>query len=169
MQLKWCISWHLQHVRPEGIRIFTGLDVQVGSQHWDHHRQIHCGIKIRKKTTLRYKQLCLLPPRKCIYREMENRLACQSLSSTPDSHCKWRWPRPWTGRACRWDRRTPRRGPEHFQNPPLRPGAGSACAPSQHPAPAAQETAWRARTTQGETTEVCWINKEISLRFNLFT
>lgn len=122
-----------------------------------------------EKSTLRYKQLCLLPPRKCIYREMENRLACQSLSSTPDSHCKWRWPRPWTGRACRWDRRTPRRGPEHFQNPPLRPGAGSACAPSQHPAPAAQETAWRARTTQGETTEVCWINKEISLRFNLFT
>lgn len=143
MQLKGCISWHFRHVRQQAFIFLQALMFQ-----WDLSTEIIIDplwYKDKKKNSYIYIYIynncaCCLPEDASA--EMENRLPCQSLSSSLDSRRKWRWPQPWTGRACRWDRRRPRRDPEHFQKPLLGPRAGSACTPSQHPAPAAQQTAW---------------------------
>lgn len=139
-------SRHLYFYRPRCVSELLAL----------RSSQLHCGVKINLKK--QNPQLCLLPPRKCVNGQMENWWLC--LSSTLDSHCKWRWPPPWRGRAYRWDRRRPQRDPGRFRKPLLRSEVGAACAPSQRPAPAAQQTAWRARTIQGE---LYWIYKEILL------
>lgn len=125
-------SRHLYYYRPQCV---SGI--------WAVTSVTHCGIKI-----LKYKPLCFLPPTRCIYWGMENPKPYQAHSSNPDPRRTWRWPRPWTGRAFRWGKRTPRRDPEHFQKPLLRSGASSACAPSRHPAPAAPPPARRARRDQ---------------------
>lgn len=64
-------------------------------------------------------------------------------SSSPGPRCRWRWRRPWTGRASRWDTRTPRTAPGGFRGPPPRSAAGLACGPSRRPAPAAARRAHR--------------------------
>lgn len=118
---------------------------------WDGSSNIHCGIILEKKTKkqVRYYQLCLLPPSRSIYQDGK---ICNLIRvpSIPDSHCKWRWPQPWTGKACHWDRHRPHRDSERFQKPLLGSGAGSACVPFLHPAPAAQQTAGRAGMIKGE-------------------
>lgn len=139
-------SRHLYFYRPRCVSELLAL----------RSSQLHCGMKINKLKKKPLSCACCLPEN--VWTDRWKIDDC--LSSTLDSHCKWRWPPPWRGRAYRWDRRRPRRDPGRFRKPLLRSEVGAACAPSQRPAPAAQQTAWRARTIQGE---LYWIYKEILL------